>query len=139
MAVTFIKSFNGSTISDRFLTLWDYLKDELTASDFDTLQELKRERVTNFLAIPFAIEKVTLGLKSIITISSGGIDDNYTSRGGSDKKSKKLSKKTIILSATLDIALAGMLIGWIYKKPTATKIQIGVGSIGLLSLYGAQW
>ncbi|CAJ0868635.1 11414_t:CDS:2 [Entrophospora sp. SA101] len=76
--------------------------------------------------------------KGIITISSGGIDDNYTSRGGSDKKSKKLSKKTIILSATLDIALAGMLIGWIYKKPTATKIQIGVGSIGLLSLYGAQ-
>ncbi|CAJ0830377.1 1191_t:CDS:2 [Entrophospora sp. SA101] len=64
--------------------------------------------------------------KGIITISSGGVDDNYTSRGGSDKKSKKLSKKTIILSATLDIALAGMLIGWIYKKPTATKIQIDV-------------
>ncbi|CAI2171744.1 12621_t:CDS:1 [Funneliformis geosporum] len=39
-------------------TLWDYLKDELTASDFDTLQELKRERVTNFLGIPWSIEKL---------------------------------------------------------------------------------
>nr|CAG8540814.1 4120_t:CDS:2 [Entrophospora candida] len=68
MAVTFIKSFNGSTISDRFLTLWDYLKDELTASDFDTLQELKRERVTNFLAIPFAIEKKCDLLKGLLII-----------------------------------------------------------------------
>jgi len=60
MAATFIKSFSGTSISDQFLSLWEYLKDELTASDFDTLQELKRERVTNFLAIPFAIEKVTV-------------------------------------------------------------------------------
>ncbi|CAJ0862918.1 3857_t:CDS:10 [Entrophospora sp. SA101] len=68
LEITFIKSFNGSTISDRFLTLWDYLKDELTASDFDTLQELKRERVTNFLAIPFAIEKKCDLLKGLLII-----------------------------------------------------------------------
>jgi hypothetical protein len=43
-----------------FFTLWDYFKDELTASDFDTLQELKRERVTNFLGIPWSIEKLMI-------------------------------------------------------------------------------
>jgi hypothetical protein len=71
--------------------------------------------------------------------------DYYKSKGigegKNNKKSRKnkISKRTIFLSATLDIALAGLLIGWIYKKPTITKIQIGVGSIGLLSFYGAQW
>lgn len=43
-----------------FFTLWDYFKDELTASEFDTLQELKRERVTNFLGIPWSIEKLMI-------------------------------------------------------------------------------
>ncbi|CAG8483773.1 17054_t:CDS:10 [Acaulospora morrowiae] len=39
-------------------TLWDYFRDELFSCDFDSLQELKRERVTNFLSIPWAIEKL---------------------------------------------------------------------------------
>src|SRR4051794_747696 len=43
-----------------FFTLWDYFKDELTASEFDNLQELKRERVTNFLGIPWSIEKLMI-------------------------------------------------------------------------------
>ncbi|RUP51665.1 eukaryotic membrane protein family-domain-containing protein [Jimgerdemannia flammicorona] len=41
-------------------TIWDYLRDELMASDFDAQQELKRERVTNFLGVPAAIEKLLL-------------------------------------------------------------------------------
>lgn len=40
-------------------TIWDYLTDELTASDFDIQQELKREKVANFLGVPAAIEKVS--------------------------------------------------------------------------------
>ncbi|KAG0258229.1 hypothetical protein BG011_003420 [Mortierella polycephala] len=39
-------------------TLWDYLKEELTAADFETTQELKRERVANFLSVPIAFEKM---------------------------------------------------------------------------------
>jgi hypothetical protein len=39
-------------------TLWDYLREELLATDFDSHQELKWERVSNFLSIPWAIEKV---------------------------------------------------------------------------------
>lgn len=42
----------------RQISFLDYLKDELTVADFDSAQELKRERVTNFLAVPAAIEKV---------------------------------------------------------------------------------
>ncbi|KAI7890398.1 eukaryotic membrane protein family-domain-containing protein [Mucor mucedo] len=42
----------------RQISFLDYLKDELTVADFDSAQELKRERVTNFLAVPAAIEKL---------------------------------------------------------------------------------
>lgn len=40
------------------LSLWDYLKEEVMATDFDSTQELKWERVTNFIAIPFWMEKI---------------------------------------------------------------------------------
>lgn len=42
----------------RQISFLDYLKDELTVADFDSAQELKRERVTNFLGVPAAFEKV---------------------------------------------------------------------------------
>jgi hypothetical protein len=41
-------------------SLWDYLREELLATDFDSHQELKWERLSNFLSIPLAIEKVLL-------------------------------------------------------------------------------
>jgi hypothetical protein len=40
-------------------SLWDYLREELLVTDFDSHQELKWERVSNFLSIPVAIEKVS--------------------------------------------------------------------------------
>lgn len=40
-------------------SLWDYLQEELLATDFDSHQELKWERVSNFLNVPVAIEKVS--------------------------------------------------------------------------------
>lgn len=40
-------------------SLWDYLREELLATDFDSHQELKWERVSNFLSIPLAVEKVS--------------------------------------------------------------------------------
>ncbi|ORE06163.1 DUF747-domain-containing protein [Rhizopus microsporus var. microsporus] len=40
------------------ISFLEYLKDELTVADFDSAQELKRERVTNFLGVPGAIEKL---------------------------------------------------------------------------------
>ena len=39
-------------------SLWDYLREEMLATDFDSHQELKWERVSNFLSVPLAIEKV---------------------------------------------------------------------------------
>jgi hypothetical protein len=41
-------------------SLWDYVREELLATDFDSHQELKWDRVSNFLNIPLAIEKVGL-------------------------------------------------------------------------------
>ena len=40
-------------------SIWDYLREELLATDFDSHQELKWERVSNFLNMPIALEKVT--------------------------------------------------------------------------------
>ncbi|TFK54341.1 DUF747-domain-containing protein [Heliocybe sulcata] len=39
-------------------SLWDYLREELVANDFDEHQEMKWERVVNFLSIPVAMEKI---------------------------------------------------------------------------------
>ncbi|KAK0550120.1 hypothetical protein OC846_003074 [Tilletia horrida] len=41
-----------------FLSLWDYLREEVLATEFDTTQEIKWERVSNFMAVPFAVEKI---------------------------------------------------------------------------------
>lgn len=56
------------TISPQYepFSLWDYLREELLATDFDSHQELKWERVSNFLSIPLAMEKVYTLLTSFI-------------------------------------------------------------------------
>lgn len=46
------------TLPQAPFSLWDYLREELLATDFDSHQELKWERVSNFLSIPVAMEKV---------------------------------------------------------------------------------
>ncbi|KAF8732630.1 hypothetical protein AX14_004135 [Amanita brunnescens Koide BX004] len=50
-------------------SLWDYLREELLATDFDSHQELKWERVGNFLSIPLAIEK-TIGFGFVLCLDS---------------------------------------------------------------------
>ncbi|CAE6379047.1 unnamed protein product [Rhizoctonia solani] len=50
-------------------SLWDYLREELLATDFDSHQELKWERVSNFLNIPIAIEKI-VGFGYILCLDS---------------------------------------------------------------------
>lgn len=49
------------------LSLWDYLREELLATDFDSHQELKWERVSNFLGVPLALERVSL--RSVLVYS----------------------------------------------------------------------
>lgn len=41
-------------------SLWDYLKEELSAVENNDVQELKTERVTNFLVVPRAIETIMM-------------------------------------------------------------------------------
>ncbi|KAK7692658.1 hypothetical protein QCA50_004291 [Cerrena zonata] len=48
------------TSPDPPFSLWDYLREELLATDFDSHQELKWERVSNFLSMPYALEKIFL-------------------------------------------------------------------------------
>ncbi|KAF8627818.1 hypothetical protein AX15_004241 [Amanita polypyramis BW_CC] len=50
-------------------SLWDYLREELLATDFDSHQELKWERVGNFLSIPLAIEKI-IGFGFVLCLDS---------------------------------------------------------------------
>lgn len=50
-----------SNVGSRFLpaSLWDYLQEEISASELDGSQETKAERVTNFFSVPMAVEKVS--------------------------------------------------------------------------------
>ncbi|CAA7260584.1 unnamed protein product [Cyclocybe aegerita] len=50
-------------------SLWDYLREELLATDFDSHQELKWERVSNFLSMPVAMEKI-IGFGFILCFDS---------------------------------------------------------------------
>ncbi|GLB45078.1 putative eukaryotic membrane protein family protein [Lyophyllum shimeji] len=50
-------------------SLWDYLREELLATDFDSHQEQKWERVSNFLSIPLAMEKI-IGFGFIVCLDS---------------------------------------------------------------------
>jgi hypothetical protein len=53
------RSLSPSHSSASPFSLWDYLREEIWATDFDSHQELKWDRVSNFLSIPLAMEKVT--------------------------------------------------------------------------------
>lgn len=56
-----LSGFDHHSIDDRIpFSLWDYLREELLATDFDSHQELKWERVSNFLNVPIALEKVCI-------------------------------------------------------------------------------
>lgn len=50
-------------------SLWDYLREELLATDFDSHQELKWDRVSNFLSMPLAMEKV-IGFGFLLCLDS---------------------------------------------------------------------
>ncbi|KAG6837008.1 hypothetical protein H0H93_016468 [Arthromyces matolae] len=50
-------------------SLWDYLNEELLATDFDSHQEMKWERVSNFFSIPLAMEKI-IGFGFIVCLDS---------------------------------------------------------------------
>lgn len=54
----------SSNVGARFLptSLWDYLREEISASELDGSQEMKAERVTNFFAVPMAVEQVSLSI-----------------------------------------------------------------------------
>lgn len=51
--------FDTSITTAPPFSLWDYLREELLATDFDSHQELKWDRVSNFLSMPLAIEKAS--------------------------------------------------------------------------------
>ncbi|GBC03918.1 hypothetical protein RclHR1_00540028 [Rhizophagus clarus] len=51
----------------------------------------------------------------------------------------KRSKGVVIFTVALDIALAGLLVGTVYKKPTVNKVKLGFGAVGLSLFYGFQW
>ncbi|KLO18363.1 DUF747-domain-containing protein [Schizopora paradoxa] len=65
-----LSGFDHHSIDDRIpFSLWDYLREELLATDFDSHQELKWERVSNFLNVPIALEKI-LGFGFVLCFDS---------------------------------------------------------------------
>lgn len=60
---------NSDNAPSSSISFWDYLRDEVTVSDFDTTQEIKRERINNFLAVPAAVEKL-MGFGFVVCLDS---------------------------------------------------------------------
>ncbi|CAG8518142.1 5928_t:CDS:1 [Paraglomus brasilianum] len=57
-----------------------------------------------------------------------------------DKPKKELTGKMIALNVAIDVVLAGLFVGWIYKgQRPLNKSFITFGSIGLSAFYGWQW
>jgi len=72
--------------------------------------------------------------------------DDSPKEGEEERKSRKsrgqvarVSKAAAFLQIAVDVALAGLLVGWIYRKPTMNKMHLGVGALGLSAIYGFQW
>ncbi|RIA92101.1 hypothetical protein C1645_736632 [Glomus cerebriforme] len=65
-------------------------------------------------------------------------DESQQRTRGSNEVSKR-SKGVIFFTVAIDIALAGLLVGTIYKKPTINKVKLGFGTVGLSLFYGFQW
>lgn len=61
-------SFLAGSLPTRLLpaSLWDYLNEELRATDLDGSQEMKAERVTNFFSVPIEVEKVRRDLARLL-------------------------------------------------------------------------
>lgn len=57
-----------SHVGTRFLptSLWDYLREEISASELDGSQEMKAERVTNFFSVPMAVEQVSVSSLTVL-------------------------------------------------------------------------
>jgi hypothetical protein len=53
-------------LPSRFLpaSLWDYLKEEIRATELDGSQEMKAERVTNFFSVPMVVEQVRQSVRT---------------------------------------------------------------------------
>lgn len=64
-------------------SIWDYLREELLATDFDSHQELKWERVSNFLSMPIAMEKVCLARCYACCTLTDPTPHRYSSSGSS--------------------------------------------------------
>jgi hypothetical protein len=59
---------------------------------------------------------------------------------GTNEVAKKAKKGVIVFTTVaLDIALAGLLVGSIYKKPAINRVKLGFGTVGLSLFYGFQW
>ena len=58
ISLAFESDLPAQELDDVPFSLWDYLREELLATDFDSHQEMKWERVRNFLSMPWAMEKV---------------------------------------------------------------------------------
>jgi hypothetical protein len=70
---TFPPNLQSEDVPTPPFSLWDYLREELLATDFDSHQELKWERVSNFLNIPLAMEKVRPFIRSTPELDSSNL------------------------------------------------------------------
>ncbi|RKP05578.1 eukaryotic membrane protein family-domain-containing protein [Thamnocephalis sphaerospora] len=132
---------NNHLDASNFSTLWDFLKEELAADEKDTMAELKRERVSNFIHVPQEIEKLflfgyvicldtflhaftilplraMLALRSLISQATGGV-----------RRLKSAQRVDLIKALLVVICCVGL------QMVDASRLYHGVRGQSLLKLY----
>ncbi|CAG8549729.1 4016_t:CDS:10 [Ambispora leptoticha] len=126
--------------------IWDYLKDEITALDFEPSEEITTERVTNFLTIPIAIEKlmifgVCLCLDSFLYtftfLPLRFIIASYTLFMGFFKRLKNGTTESLTLSQQCDL-LKGLLVIFVclaLQRVDASQMYHSIRGQAVIKLY----
>ncbi|KAJ1342540.1 hypothetical protein BSLG_002858 [Batrachochytrium salamandrivorans] len=100
--------------------LWDYIKSELTSSDFDESQDFKTERIRNFINVPRELEKG----KNLMLVSIGM---TCSSNGGASLKPAQ--KTDLIKGALVSICT------YILQYFDASRLYHSVRGQALIKLY----
>ncbi|CAG8488453.1 1964_t:CDS:2 [Cetraspora pellucida] len=118
---------------------------ERTADEEDRTENLEANVITNNTRSrniqPFQVEFEDQKMENHDAALFGSKPEvqDEPRKGARGQGSGKISKRTIALSGVVvDAALVGIFVRWVYKRPSISKINVGLGAIGLSFVYGLQ-
>ena len=106
------------------------------------VENIQNDGEENYNATVFGQDTVNENKKLVEEVKKLAIEHDEKQRGitkRSSRETSKWSKGVIFFTVAVDIALAGALVGQLYKKPTMNRVKLGFSTVGLSLFYGFQW